>query len=197
MKKAKHLPQHSSATSEWYTPALIVDCINEVWSRIDLDPASCEEANQRIRADRYFSVVEDGLAQKWDAGRLYLNSPYGFLTERPAWSHARKAGAGWSAKEVWLEKLDLEIRAGRTQEALVLTTASTGDVWFQRFIAMRASALCFPKRVQFEGQSAVKRGQPGSSVIAYFGSRANAWPFAAAFSKIGWVVLDWIRRLQT
>ena len=37
--------KHSSASQEWYTPAPILERVRAVLGPIDLDPASCEEAN--------------------------------------------------------------------------------------------------------------------------------------------------------
>ena len=43
---------------------------------IDLDPASCAEANKIVQAKQFYSQRDDGLKQPW-FGRIWLNPPYG------------------------------------------------------------------------------------------------------------------------
>ena len=51
--------------SEWYTPAYLVAAVEEVLGRIDLDPASCEEAQRTIAARVYFNKEQNGLKFQW------------------------------------------------------------------------------------------------------------------------------------
>lgn len=71
------LAKHSSATVEHFTPHKIVDSARELMGGIDLDPASCTQANDEIvHAPRFFTRDFDGLRQRWD-GRVWLNPPGG------------------------------------------------------------------------------------------------------------------------
>jgi len=42
---------------------------------LDLDPATCEEAQAEINAPTYYTKKENGLARPW-FGRVFLNPPY-------------------------------------------------------------------------------------------------------------------------
>ena len=65
--------KHSSATAEWYTPREVIDIAREYLNgRIDLDPASCAEANAIVGAETYYA--ERGLDRPW-AGHVFLNPP--------------------------------------------------------------------------------------------------------------------------
>jgi hypothetical protein len=71
-----HDVMYSSNSPEWYTPALYIDAARAVMGGIDLDPASCETAQQTVQAARYFTQQDNGLAHAW-AERVWLNPPYG------------------------------------------------------------------------------------------------------------------------
>lgn len=61
--------------NEAYTGGLLAQVAHLVMGGIDLDPASCVEANQTIGAKRFFDILDNGLAQDWH-GRIWLNPPY-------------------------------------------------------------------------------------------------------------------------
>ena len=60
---------------EWFTPPEIIGVAREIMGGIDLDPASCAEAQETVRAGQFFSV--HGEVQPWPSGaRVFLNPPY-------------------------------------------------------------------------------------------------------------------------
>jgi len=64
---------------EWYTPSHVAEAVRETLDgRIDLDPASCEEANQIIRATKIFTKATDGMKHRWE-GNVFFNPPYSQL----------------------------------------------------------------------------------------------------------------------
>jgi hypothetical protein len=70
---------------EWYTPRAEVALVHEVFcGPPDLDPLSCDLANRLVKAKRFHSVADDGMAQPWHGRTVYVNSPTG-LTQ-PAWA---------------------------------------------------------------------------------------------------------------
>src|SRR5271170_2863410 len=101
-----------SGSDEYFTPGEIVEAARRVMGEIDLDPASSVLANKRIKAKRIWTISDDGLKQQW-FGRVWLNHPFGKSTNKP-----------------WILKLAEEYRAGRTQEAICISFASTSEKWF-------------------------------------------------------------------
>lgn len=72
--------RHSSENSEFMTPQWITDWAHYVMGGIDLDPASCAEANRTVRAEWYFDKAQNGLFQPWH-GKVWLNPPGGLVDE--------------------------------------------------------------------------------------------------------------------
>jgi hypothetical protein len=63
---------------EWYTRPEFVIAARIVLGGIDLDPASCKQAQKIVRAKEYYSLSErgeDGLELPWQ-GRVFLNPPF-------------------------------------------------------------------------------------------------------------------------
>ena len=63
----QHLTR-ATGNFEWYTPPEIIEAARRVLGTIDLDPASCAEAQEWIQARRWFGIEQDGLLQKWGGG---------------------------------------------------------------------------------------------------------------------------------
>ncbi len=73
--KSGYEQRRSSVSSDWYTPAVYIEAARSVLGGIDLDPASCPEANETVRAAQIYGETEGGLSQPWK-GRVWLNPPY-------------------------------------------------------------------------------------------------------------------------
>ena len=85
-----------SGRDEWYTPPTIIEAARQLMGSIDLDPASCAEANKVVRAERWFGIKDDALMQPWH-GNVWCNPPYGARMIRVFW---RKLAASLNAGEV-------------------------------------------------------------------------------------------------
>jgi phage N-6-adenine-methyltransferase len=156
---------NNSGDNEWYTPKPYIEAARAVMGAIDIDPASSEEANKVVKAERIYTAEDNGLKHDW-AGRLWCNPPY--------------------ASELvgkFIDKLVESVESGAVTEALVLVNNATETRWFARLASVSAF-LCFPTgRVKFwhprKESSAPLQGQ----AVAYIGKHGKR--FAAEFKQFG------------
>ena len=57
--------QHSQVKAEWYTPETFLLVAKKVLGTIDLDPASDENGNILVGAQRFITKEQDGLTCEW------------------------------------------------------------------------------------------------------------------------------------
>jgi ParB family chromosome partitioning protein len=133
---------------------------------IDLDPASCAEANETVKAAGHFAQADDGLSREWQ-GTVWLNPPYGPLAGR------------------FVAKLLEEHHAARVPAAILLLSAHATDTsWFQPLFEY---TLCFTDhRIDFYGPMGGGNSTHGS-VFVYVGPEWER--FAERFAAFGAVVL--------
>lgn len=178
------LAEHLSASNEHFTPPEIVEAARRLLGNIDLDPASCAVANAIVRADRYFTKEDDGLAQPW-AGRVFLNPPGG------------RRGCV-SLQKPWWRKLAREHAAGSVTDALYLgfnmQILQTSQVGVGRDEVLPTDfPLCIPsRRIQFlhehDGRLVPGTNPAHGSVLVYLPPPSENDPrarFADAFGGIG------------
>jgi hypothetical protein len=84
--------RHSCDSPEWYTPSPFVEAARNVMGGIELDPASHEEANRTVRAERFFTEQDNGLMKPW-GGSIFLNPPGGLVGE--FWLKLEKEAQSW------------------------------------------------------------------------------------------------------
>lgn len=121
--------RHSKDSPEWYSPGDIVEAARKVMGSIDLDPASHEEANQIVRATRFYTAESNGLLHEW-CGNVFLNPPGGLVNE--FW---RKAKLEWQHS-----RLKQMIYIGYSLEQLQ-TLQQSGDIGMTAF----EFPICVPK----------------------------------------------------
>lgn len=98
------LINQDSGNVEWYTASEIVEAVRLTMGGIDLDPASCETANETVKAKRFFSSVDNGLDQP-RIGRVWINHTF----DRD--------------NALWIKKLVDEYESGNVTEDCCITFA--------------------------------------------------------------------------
>lgn len=164
----------SHETADWYTPNSLIQLVREVLGSIELDPASCEFANEWIQAERIYTRADDGLAQTWKAETVFCNPPYG-----------KEAGASSQAR--WSAKATGEYECGNAKQVILLINNTAGYKWWESLWTKYPT--CFVReRVRFVQPEGIVGGQAkrGQNFI-YMG--ANYERFTDVFSRIGRVVL--------
>lgn len=166
---------HQAAYSgevEYYSPPEWLAAARACMGGIDLDPASCELANQHVRAGRWHGREDDGLAQPW-RGRVWLNPPYN--------------------REPMAAFVDKLLASPEVEQAIVLGRSSLSCGWGQALLRA-ASAVCFPaKRAHFyrpgpNGELVRHPGTPpGSHVLV--GVKVDSARFRSAFGPVGEVLV--------
>jgi DNA N-6-adenine-methyltransferase (Dam) len=163
---------------ERYTPAPYVEAVRKVLGEIDLDPASCVQAQKIVRAKKFFTIKTDGLKQQWH-GRIFLNPPY-----------HKELGLAFE------NKLIAEIKVGHVSAAILLVNNSTDNSWF-RTCAAACQAICFVAgRIQFIAPAGEMTGIPmNGQAFLYYPDVAG---FAKVFSQKGFgVVPMWAYEAKT
>jgi len=160
---------HNNGNCEWYTPDDYLDAARNVLGTIELDPASSDVAQQRVGAETYYTLDDDGLGQAW-TGTVWMNPPY-------------RA----ELVDEFVHKLCNHFDAGDVAQAVVLVNNATDTRWFQD-ASQFASAICFPRgRIKFLDPD----GNPGAPLqgqaVLYFGDDVGG--FTAEFSHFGFCTI--------
>jgi ParB family chromosome partitioning protein len=156
---------HNTGVYEWYTPPAYIEAARYAMGSIDLDPASCDVANETVRAATYYTQEQDGLAQDW-FGNVWMNPPY-------------------SSKLItsFIGKLCGHIDTGDVEQAVVLVNNATETQWF-RDLAIRVDAICLPTgRVRFMDADGDKGSPLQGQAVLYAGNHVQR--FQEAFSPMG------------
>lgn len=132
---------------------------------IDLDVASCVEAQKTVRAREFYTIDDSALDRPAWCGRVWMNPPYSRIISEFA------------------DKLVESYEDGFLTEAITLTNNGTDTKWFQKMASVSTS-ICLPSgRIGF-----LKNGKPTENnnkgqVFLYFGDNQDR--FEAEFSQYG------------
>jgi ParB family chromosome partitioning protein len=161
--------------NEWYSPQDVVDRARRVMGAIDLDPASCVQANEIVRAVKYYDQSADGLSRPW-RGRVWLNPPYDTFAPK------------------FFTKFCEEYEAGQIPMAiLLLGVHHLTTLWFQRAGAFSAMLSLPARRLKFT--SSLAKGNPPMHGSAILGVGVNPDLFRREFGEIG-IILELQARQQ-
>lgn len=116
--------------NECYTPEGVIAGVREVLGGLELDPASCEDANKVVRASRYYTKENDGLSLPWDARTVFLNPPY-----KPA-------------PVLWVDKFIREVHWTPDRRGILIVNNCTDTEWFRTLVRTQMP-FCLTKRIKF------------------------------------------------
>lgn len=161
--------RRDGANYEWYTPPEYCAAVRQVLGSVDLDPTSCEMANQNVGAAKYFTADDDALNQEW-GGRVYMNPPFTYpLVER------------------LVDKFVSEYKSGNITAGIVLSRNATETRWFIELVKASGAILFTDHRINFlDNGVEVKGSSQQGQCFFYFGSDVDK--FLEVFGQIGWGV---------
>lgn len=160
------LINQDSGSYEYYTPIEIVDMAREVMGHITLDPFSSEKANEKVKAERFFTEKDNGLEQDWFCN-VWMNHPFSRENNR-----------------FCVEKLIEEYLSDRVWQACCITFAATSEKWFRPLLEFKQ---CFihGRTNYYLPDGTKKTGVTKGSVVTYLGDNEDR--FIEVFSEIGTV----------
>lgn len=136
----------SSATDNWATPQDFFDKLNRIFD-FTLDPCASDSNH---KAEKYFTIEDNGLEQSWDGERTFMNPPYG-----------REIGK-------WVKKAS-EQKGGL---AVCLVPARTDTKWWHDYVVGGGATIWYLRgRLKFGGQA--NSAPFPSAVVIFWGEKVN------------------------
>lgn len=159
------LINQTTGNQEWGTPKEIVEAARRTMGSIDLDPATCAEANNTVMATCAFTKNDNGLDHPW-FGNVWLNWPFG-RKENP----------------LWVYKLYQEWALGNAEQICCICYASTSETWFK---LLKMFPICYlDGRTNYIDLNTGKqaKGVSKGSCVTYLGHNLSG--FEEHFSPLG------------
>ncbi len=194
----------SSASVEHYTPKAYVEAARFTLGRLALDPASCQQANEVVQADQYYTEEEDGLSKPWE-GPVFLNPPGGRAQRTYRDVKSNSTAVLWWAKlvDAWQYQIATRLKC-HTPWSAIFVGFSLEILQAAQAPGVRWHPLDFPvcipaRRIKFEkmfppfedcgNRLRVPGDQPthGNVIVCVTSELDVARRFATAFSKFGYV----------
>lgn len=180
--------RHLSLSDSWMTPEDILVRVRNTLGGIDLDPASSEAANKRVKATYFVDEQRDGLKGPWCfASRkplsVFVNPPGGKFPKGHALGGQGKTGLFW-------QKLMTERAAGHIKHAIFLFFSLEGLSNTQGYFTEAATkfVVCIPKkRIKFLPPPGVKAGSPthANAIVYVPGYLDETRKFWLEFQSLG------------
>jgi ParB family chromosome partitioning protein len=155
---------------EWFTPPAYLEAARAVLGHIDLDPASCDQAQINVQASKYYTKEQDGLTKHW-RGKVWLNPPY------------------WiGVIDQFVTKLVGHYEDGDVPEAVVLTNNSSETQWYHDLLKACCAICIVEGRIRFlTAKGHADRPLQGQTIF-YLG--ANAAAFSREFRRFGVIMKE-------
>lgn len=168
--------QHSAESVEHYGPDYIGGMVRATFGApINLDPASCTQANLLIGAERYYTEADDGLSKPW-FGTVYNNPPGGRIRYSPG---TGEIGVGLFTNKaaLWYATLAHRFTLGLVTQAVFMIFNLEFFRYAQEYQVRQPMTfpICFPRgRIDFwkpgPGGQPVPQGSPAHpSAVVYMG----------------------------
>ena len=162
-----HFRTSFTGENEAYTPLVYIEAASKVMGSIDLDPASSEFGQERVKALKHYTSSDNALAKEW-RGKIWMNPPY---SQPLIYDFIKKAVDEYKKENI--------------QEAIILTNNYTDTQWFH--LAESVSLLlCFTKgRIKFEKQDGSIAAAMNGQTFFYWGREGGR--FKEVFGKFGFI----------
>ena len=151
--------------NEGYTPREYIEMARRVMGSIDLDPCSCDLAQEIVKAKTYYTEEINGLNEEW-GGDVWMNPPY-----------ANKLIVAF------IEKL----LTSNIDQAIVLTNNNTDTQWFKKLYEW-SDIICFTTgRINFYKKDGTISAPTNGQTFFYKGN--NIDKFYEEFNIIGLMMI--------
>ena len=163
-------PNPRVRTQEVFTPGPIMDAVRVALDGIELDVASCAAANETVKADRYYTVDDDALAQDWTARTVWCNPPF------------RLGGL-----RKFSRRLLAELNAGNIDRAGFLGPLVGGSTWPDEMSAAADHMVLLRQHLPWHGPECVSVGTTTMAIWLFAPITVpTPWPLASAIYHREW-----------